>query len=108
MPLYEYRCEAGHLTDDYRSVDDRHRPATCSACGKEAQKIVSAIGHAVPDIAGYKSMQTGEWIGSRSKHRAHLRQHNLIEVGNERLPPRKPIPLDSPREDIRRAMETTR
>lgn len=36
-----------------------------------------------PDIAGYKSMVTGEWIGSRSSHRQHLKQHRLVEIGNE-------------------------
>ena len=35
------------------------------------------------DIQGYKSQVTGEWIGSRSQHREHLRQHKLLEVGNE-------------------------
>ena len=35
------------------------------------------------DIQGYKSMQTGEWIGSRSTHREHLKAHRLIEIGNE-------------------------
>jgi len=96
------------MTDAYRSVEDRARPEPCRVCGEDAAKIVSASVFAVPDIGGYRSMQTGEWISSRSAHRAHLRQHNLIEVGNERLPPRKPIQLDSPREDIRRAMEATR
>lgn len=40
----------------------------------------------MPDIQGYQSMQTGEWISSRSQHRAHLKQHRLIEYGNEKLP----------------------
>ena len=35
------------------------------------------------DIAGYKSQVTGEWIGSRSQHREHLKQHRLVEIGNE-------------------------
>lgn len=35
------------------------------------------------DIQPYQSMQTGEMITSRSHHRAHLRQHGLIEIGNE-------------------------
>lgn len=40
--------------------------------------------HAVfSDIDPYQSMQTGEMIGSRSTHREHLREHRLIEVGNE-------------------------
>jgi hypothetical protein len=35
------------------------------------------------DIPGYKSMVTGEWIGSRSTHRQHLKEHRLVEIGNE-------------------------
>lgn len=35
------------------------------------------------DIQPYRSMVTGEMITSRSVHRAHLRQHQLVEVGNE-------------------------
>jgi hypothetical protein len=41
----------------------------------------------LPDIKPYRSMITGETITSRSRHREHLREHNCIEVGNERLPP---------------------
>lgn len=37
----------------------------------------------MPDIKPYQSMRTGEMISSRSKHREHIRQHGLIEVGNE-------------------------
>lgn len=35
------------------------------------------------DIQPYRSMQTGEMITSRSRHREHLRQHGLVEIGNE-------------------------
>lgn len=108
MPIYEYRCRDGHTTDAHRSVDDRHLPMLCRTCGQAAEKIISRVGHAVPDIAGYRSVVTGQWIGSRSTHRAHLREHGLIEVGNEKMPSRKPTALPSPREDILRAMETTK
>lgn len=37
----------------------------------------------VPDIQPYKSMVTGEVISSRSKHRQHLKDHGMIEVGND-------------------------
>ena len=30
-----------------------------------------------PDIQPYKSMQTGEYIGSRSAHKRHLKEHRL-------------------------------
>lgn len=54
------------------------------------------------DIKPYKSMITGEMITSRSQHRTHLRQHNCIEVGNEKIGPRKEIPLD--RERLKRTI----
>lgn len=37
----------------------------------------------MPDIQPYQSMQTGELITSRSHHRSHLKQHGLVEIGNE-------------------------
>jgi hypothetical protein len=37
----------------------------------------------MPDIQPYQSMIDGTMITSRSQHRAHLRQHNCIEIGNE-------------------------
>ena len=37
----------------------------------------------MPDIEPYKSMVDGSMITSRSKHREHLKQHNVIEIGNE-------------------------
>lgn len=37
----------------------------------------------IPDIQPYQSMQTGELIGGRRQHREHLRQHGLVEIGNE-------------------------
>lgn len=35
------------------------------------------------DVQPYRSMQTGEMIEGRAQHRQHLREHGLIEVGNE-------------------------
>lgn len=35
------------------------------------------------DIQPYKSQLTGEMVQSRSRHRALLREHRCIEVGNE-------------------------
>ena len=52
------------------------------------------------DIDPYQSMITGEMIQGRRQHREHLRQHECIEVGNERPKPRPLTSID--REDIRR------
>lgn len=52
------------------------------------------------DIQPYKSMITGEMIQGRRQHREHLRQHGCIEVGNERLTPKKVSPIS--KESIKR------
>lgn len=59
---------------------------------------------AMDDIKPYRSMITGEMITSRSEHRAHLRQHGCIEVGNEtkHMVPMKVKPLPSAKEVIAR------
>lgn len=54
----------------------------------------------MPDIQPYQSMVTGETITSRSRHREHLRQHNLLEIGNDSIL-RKPytgIPDTNPKQ----------
>lgn len=38
----------------------------------------------IGDIQPYESMITGEMIGGRRQHRDHLKDHNCIEVGNEK------------------------
>lgn len=63
---------------------------------------VSKTAYVMPDIQGYKSMATGEWISSRSEHREHLKRHGLVEIGNEKIE-NKPRPLD--RAGVRRAAE---
>ena len=43
---------------------------------KEAPMVMS-------DIDGYVSQVDGTWIKSRSHHRSHLKQHRMIELGND-------------------------
>lgn len=51
--------------------------------------------HIMPDIKPYTSMIDGHTVTSRSEHRTHLRDHGMIEIGNEtkyfqRRPPLEP------------------
>ncbi len=39
----------------------------------------------MPDIAPYRSMVTGEIINSRSRHREHLKDHGMVEIGNDSI-----------------------
>jgi hypothetical protein len=67
---------------------------------EEYQPETQAGYYIVGDIEPYRSTVTGELIGSRSKHREHLRRHDLVEVGNEKPKPR-PLPtLPGAREAI--------
>ena len=43
---------------------------------REAPMVIS-------DIEGYVSQVDGSWIKSRSHHRAHLKEHRMIELGND-------------------------
>jgi len=56
------------------------------------------------DIQPYKSMVDGSIITSRSKHREHLRQHNCIEIGNEKMQNTPPPVLTSRREMLHRRL----
>lgn len=49
---------------------------------KQAQQRIAAP-MVQGDIQPYRSMIDGSMIESRSKHRAHLKQHGCIEIGNE-------------------------
>lgn len=50
----------------------------------DKRDVVQDAGYYVMgDIQPYKSQLTGEMVESRSRHRALLRAHNCIEVGNE-------------------------
>jgi hypothetical protein len=53
----------------------------------EVEKKTTSGHHILRDIKPYKSMIDGSVIGSRSTHRHHLRQHECVEVGNEKLKP---------------------
>lgn len=61
----------------------------------------------ISDIDAYKSIITGETIGGRRQHRDHLRAHNCIEVGNERLETRHQE-MPSVAQDLREARDTIR
>lgn len=62
---------------------------------KEAPMVVS-------DISGYVSQVDGSWIDSRSKHRNHLKQHRMIELGNDVPTQHKPIEISRKSNEARK------
>lgn len=76
-------------------------PVTLKLIPKDEYQPRSDAGFFVMgDIQPYKSMITGEIVQGRRQHREHLRQHGVIEVGNEKITPCKEAPIN--RQDIRR------
>ena len=53
------------------------------------------------DIEGYVSQVDGTWIKSRSMHRNHLKQHRMIELGND-------VPMKHPEAKISRKSQEAR
>lgn len=89
MPIYRIRCiECGRGDEVFRKVADYNDLPEC--CGKVMSRVI------VPpmvagDIEPYRSMIDGRIINSRSEHRAHLKAHGCIEVGNEKQPTPRPM-----------------
>jgi len=54
------------------------------------------------DIEGYISQVDGTWIKSRSHHRAHLKEHRMIELGNDVPTQHKKIELDRKSNEARK------
>ena len=62
---------------------------------KEAPMVIS-------DIEGYVSQVDGSWIKSRSHHRAHLREHRMIELGNDVPMQHKKIDMSTKSKEARK------
>lgn len=77
MPLYEYKCQAGHRFDAFLKLADYDKPQTCK-CGAEATKLLSAPMFSV-DFPAYQSPTTGKWITSRTERREDLKRSNCVE-----------------------------
>lgn len=70
---------------------------------KEKQEMTYREAPAVQsDISGYVSQIDGSWIDSRSKHRNHLKQHRMIELGNDVPKNHKPIEISRKSNEARK------
>lgn len=104
MPIYTIKCDKCEKEDEiFRNMADYDDLPEC--CGARTHRIMS-LTLATPDIQPYQSMIDGSYIGSRSKHRAHLKQHGCLEVGNETkyLQPKAPAHDKRLKETIIRAV----
>lgn len=87
MPIYRIKCaECGAEDEVIRKLAEYDNLP--EHCGHKMLRMV-CLPMVSADIGEYKSIVTGETIGSRSAHREHLRKHNLVEIGNEPIKQRE-------------------
>lgn len=72
MPIYEYRCPAGHVFDAYATVERRHEAQSCS-CGQAAEKVILHPPRVFGDYEGYESPASGKWIEGRRAREEDLK-----------------------------------
>jgi putative FmdB family regulatory protein len=112
MPLYEYECNHGHVTQAVRPIDNRHDPLPCGRCGGSTRKLmnsVAIVGMQFENSQGKGPAGAhwvegiGDWVGSKADLRHHLDTKGLHikEPGENIKRKRKTISTD----EIKQAVE---
>lgn len=87
-------CKVTHEEYDPSQYDDREKylaywnlpfegPEADEAWRQKLEMTPIEAPMVMSDIDGYVSQVDGSWIKSRSHHRSHLKQHRMIELGND-------------------------
>ena len=87
-------CKVDHEEYDPKQFDDREKylsywnlpfegPEADKAWAQKLEMTPKESAMVMSDIDGYVSQVDGTWIKSRSQHRSHLKQHKMIELGND-------------------------
>jgi hypothetical protein len=87
-------CKVDHEEYDATQYDDREKylaywnlpfegPEAEEAWKQKLEMTPKETAMVMSDIDGYISQVDGSWIKSRSHHRSHLKQHGMIELGND-------------------------
>ena len=104
MPVYPCKCEKCNKTKEvFLSVENYKDLPVC--CDRQMQRVFTPH-HVIEDMKPYKSTLDGKWITTRSQHRKHMKEHGVIEVGNEKLtrPMQKPYDAGNMKRDIADAL----
>lgn len=107
MPVYECKCNVcGEHKDVFLKLSEYKNLPDC--CGEQMQRVISAP-FVATDIVPYRSPIDGTIVKSRSDHKAHMRKHGVIEVGNEKLtrPMTKQVDEKKHSEDLKRDIAAT-
>lgn len=109
MPDVAFLCSCKCLFGEWKR-DDEPWQAQCPLCG---ETVSDGIGpddlkqshlRLPNDQYDYISPIDGKHIASKRAHRDHLKQHGVVELGNEKPDLSKPLIPTIPKESIRREM----
>ena len=87
-------CKVTHEEYDPKQMDDREKylsywnlpfegPEADEAWKQKLEMTPRESAMVQSEIQGYDSQVDGSWIDCRSQHRSHLKQHKMIELGND-------------------------
>ena len=98
MPMYQFRCTAGHVFDRLVPLAQFDEPQSCS-CGAAASRQIVAPAIRT-DYAGYTCPVSGKWIEGRAAHR-----ENLARTGCRVLEPGETSALKARQQSSEAALE---
>jgi hypothetical protein len=106
-------CKIAHEEYDATQYDDREKylaywnlpfegPEADEAWKQKLEMTPKKTAMVMSDIDGYISQVDGSWIKSRSQHRSHLKQHRMIELGNDVPMQHKPADISTKSKEARK------
>jgi hypothetical protein len=106
-------CKVAHEEYDATQYDDREKylaywnlpfegPEADEAWKQKLEMTPRETAMVMSDIDGYISQVDGSWIKSRSEHRSHLKQHRMIELGNDVPMQHKPADMSTKSKEARK------
>lgn len=90
MPLREYKCSCGHVTEELFMIREEHPPALeCESCGLQAQLIFSAVaktagrwGDSLGGVNGHYDAGLGVHIQNHQEKDRILRERGLVPLSD--------------------------
>lgn len=76
MPLYEYECPNGHVTEHLATVTNRAKPHYCNTCGLTAEYKISAPTVKLEGITGAFPGAYDRWEKVRKQKLEQERKKN--------------------------------
>lgn len=76
MPLHDFQCPSGHITENYvgHGVDT----VPCWCCEDIASKVFMRAPLVAGDLPGYESPVDGRWVEGRKARREDLARNNCV------------------------------